>query len=472
MFFRIRKPAKIPIHFKNKRRGFALYGVDASCAYLKMWALGGASDAGISTKSSYAIFFYLITMKKVIFLAALVAAAVPASAQIAFQSKNINFVPGDLTADNAAKVYSIENDDNVEVYDASLNRIKSFKMNLNKATRAKKEEKCSNAENLTLTGCQLNEYGEYRYWNENNEEVVLTATSVDDMIAKIYFLENQTSLYKININGKAGAYRGHDFYSIGEDGKVFINSWYFHSWESIIEFVNEDALVWETISEETNDVYGFAKDLEYYNFDNSTNSADMDFEISQTLFNDDSKWEYVVEKYGPTEIEYTDYRIDDFDNGRAIICRTARYEHSIEGFSIMNEDGAEVGFIAKPEGESYLDLYDVVVIGNKKYLRADGFDYYYLFDLDNLGSAALVVERKDNMRVVSQGDVVEIILPKNAANGEVGIVGMNGQTLGRQKVGDGQSRARFNSANLAKGVYNATFTHKNGKRESQKFVVK
>ena len=212
MFFRIRKPAKIPIHFKNKRRGFALYGVDASCAYLKMWALGGASDAGISTKSSYAIFFYLITMKKVIFLAALVAAAVPASAQIAFQSKNINFVPGDLTADNAAKVYSIENDDNVEVYDASLNRIKSFKMNLNKATRAKKEEKCSNAENLTLTGCQLNEYGEYRYWNENNEEVVLTATSVDDMIAKIYFLENQTSLYKININGKAGAYRGHDFY--------------------------------------------------------------------------------------------------------------------------------------------------------------------------------------------------------------------------------------------------------------------
>ena len=134
----------------------------------------------------------------------------------------------------------------------------------------------------------------------------------------------------------------------------------------------------------------------------------------------------------------------------------------------MNEDGAEVGFI----GGRYLSLYDVVVIGNKKYLRAYDYDYYYLFDLDNLGGAALVVERKDNMRVVSQGDVVEIILPKNAANGEVGIVGMNGQTLGRQKVSDGQSRAQFNSANLAKGVYNATFTHKNGKRESQKFVVK
>lgn len=72
--------------------------------------------------------------------------------------------------------------------------------------------------------------------------------------------------------------------------------------------------------------------------------------------------------------------------------------------------------------------------------------------------AALVVERKESMRVVSQGDV--------------GIVGMNGQTLGRQKVSDGQSRAKFNSANIAKGVYNATFIHKNGKRDAQKFVVK
>ena len=43
-----------------------------------------------------------------------------------------------------------------------------------------------------------------------------------------------------------------------------------------------------------------------------------------------------------------------------------------------------------------------------------------------------MVERKDSMRVVSQGDVVEIILSKDAANGEVGIVGMNGQTLGRR----------------------------------------
>ena len=411
-------------------------------------------------------------MKKIIFLAALVAAAVPASAQIAFQSENIKFVPGDLTADNAAKVYTIDNDDNVEVYDASLNRIKSFKVNMSNHITEVKTETCSNAENVKLTDCNIDEYGEYRYWNDYNEEVVLTATSVDDMISKLYLLQGQKTFYKITINGKAGAYNKYDFYTLGEDGKVFQNRW-FYSWDSVIEFDNESALTWNLEDYYMDDYYKGLESIEYYNFDNSTNSADMSFAISQTLFNDDSKWEYVVEKFGPLVIKSTDYRVDGFDDkGRMIIKRERRYESAEMGFSIMNEDGAEVGFIAIPEGESYLSLYDVVVIGNKKYLRADGFDYYYLFDLDNLGGAALVVERKDNMRVVSQGDVVEIILPKNAANGEVGIVGMNGQTLGRQKVSDGQSRAQFNSVNLAKGVYNATFTHKNGKRESQKFVVK
>ena len=161
-----------------------------------------------------------------------------------------------------------------------------------------------------------------------------------------------------------------------------------------------------------------------------------------------------------------------------IIVRESRYGTQNLGYSIINEDGTEVGFIAKPDGceDFYLDR--MVVLGNKKYLTASGFSdedryhYYYLIDLENLSDVALVVEHKDNMRVVSQGDVVEIILPNNAANGEVGIVGMNGQILGRQKVSEGQTRAQFNSANLAKGVYNATFTHKDGKRESQKFIVK
>lgn len=436
-----------------------------------MWALGGASDAKISTQSSFRHIFYLFTMKKTIFLAALVAAAVPASAQITFQSENeIKFVPGDLTADKLAKVYTIDDDDNVEVYDASLNRIKSFKINAPTVLSGTKEEICRNAENITLTGCELYDNGEYSYRNENGERVTLTATSVDDMIEKLHNLQGR-NLYKISINGKAGAYHSNDFYSLSEDGKVFSYNWYFSYWESIIEIGNEDALAWETIYDDSYE-YGNYGYLEYYNFDNSTNSADMSFEISQTLFNDDSKWEYVVGKYEP--IDKTEYfSIEGFDDGKAIIVRSTSYGASNVGFSIMNEDGVEVGFIANPENDNDFYLFSVVVIGNKKYISAIDDSYSYLFDFDNLSSgAALVVERKDNMRVVSQGDMVEIILPKDAANGEVGIVGMNGQTLGRQKVGDGQSRATFNSANLAKGVYNATFTHRNGKRESQKFLVK
>ena len=90
-----------------------------------MWALGGASDAKRSTKSSFRHIF-LITMKKSIILVALIAAVVPASAQIAFQSgNNISFIPADLTSDNSPKIYTKDDDDKVEIFDASFNLINS-----------------------------------------------------------------------------------------------------------------------------------------------------------------------------------------------------------------------------------------------------------------------------------------------------------------------------------------------------------
>ena len=245
--------------------------------------------------------------------------------------------------------------------------------------------------------------------------------------------------------------------------------WYNGDEDRTIEFGNEGALTWETISQ---DLYEDARDiegLEYYDYDNNISYEDKSIEVSQTIFNDDAKWEYIARKYGPTEFIINSLSIDFDDNGKLKVERYGWYVTPVTGYAIMNEDGAEVANIANPnpgDGSLYID--NVLVIGNKKYLAGWDDCNQYLFDLDNLDSVALIVERQSNMREVSQGDVVEIILPKNAANGEVGIVAMNGHTIGSQKVANGQSTAIFNSANLAKGVYNATFTHQDVKREAQK----
>lgn len=244
--------------------------------------------------------------------------------------------------------------------------------------------------------------------------------------------------------------------------------WYNGDEDRTIEFGNEGAL-WETISQ---DLYEDARDiegLEYYDYDNNISYEDKSIEVSQTIFNDDAKWEYIARKYGPIEFIINSLSIDFGDNGKIKVERYGWYVTPVTGYAIMNEDGAEVANIANPnpgDGSLYID--NVLVIGNKKYLAGWDDCNQYLFDLDNLDSVALIVERQSNMREVSQGDVVEIILPKNAANGEVGIVAMNGHTIGWQKVANGQSNAIFNSANLAKGVYNATFTHQDVKREAQK----
>lgn len=437
-----------------------------------MWALGGASDAKRSTKSSFRHIFYLITMKKSIILAALAAAAVSASAQIAFQSeKYIKFIPADLTSDNSPKIYTIDDDHNVEIFDASFNLIKSFNLNLPLKKERVIKESCSNAEVLKISNCEINKYSEIDY---------MYATSIDDMIGKLK-LANGMDFHKITMNDIPGAYNGNMFCSLDENGIIQLHTYYIN-WNSTFEFKNEGALTWNLVSEESDEYNAEVKQFEYYNFNNSSNIEEQEMSFTQNFFNNDSKWEYVTKKVGAEQLIESSFYVNRFNaNGTMIIDRRRRYETSELGYSIINEDGTEVGFIAKPDGcdDFYLDF--MVVFGNKKYFTADGHSsdtegnevyYYYLIDLENLSDVALVVERKDNMRVVSQGDVVEIILPNNAANGEVGIVGMNGQILGRQKVSEGQTRAQFNSANLAKGVYNATFTHKDGKRESQKFIVK
>lgn len=419
-----------------------------------------------------AIFFYLITMKKFIILAALVAAAVPASAQIAFRSeKYINFIPADLASDNSPKIYTNDDDHKVEIFDASFNLIKSFNLNLPLKKERVIKESCSNAEVLKISNCEINKYSEIDY---------MYATSIDDMIGKLK-LANGMDFHKITMNDIPGAYNGNMFCSLDENGIIQLHTYYIY-WNSTFEFKNEGALIWDLVSEESDEYCANLMTFEYYNYNNSSNSEELEMRFSQNFFNNDSKWEYVTEKVGAEQLIESSFYVGRFNaNGTMIIDRRSRYETSKLGYSIINEDGTEVGFIAKPDDCEDFGLDRMVVFGNKKYLTACGsseetseeyYHYDYLIDLENLSDVALVVERKDNMRVVSQGDVVEIILPNNAANGEVGIVGMNGQILGRQKVSEGQTRAQFNSANLAKGVYNATFTHKDGKRESQKFIVK
>ena len=412
--------------------------------------------------------FFLITMKKSIILVALIAAVVPASAQIVFQSGNyISFIPADLTSDNSPKIYTEDDDRKVEIFDASFNLIKSFNPNSPLKKERVIKESCSNAEVLKISNCEVYKYSEIDY---------MYATSIDDMIGKLK-LANGLDFHKITMNDIPGAYNGNMFCSLDENGIIQLHTYYINS-NSTFEFKNEGALTWNLVAEDTDEYYAGLKSFNYYNFNNSSNSEELSMIFTQNFFNNDSKWEYVTEKVGAEQLIESSFYVGRFNaNGTMIIDRVSRYGTQKLGYSIINEDGTEVGFIAKPDGceDFYLD--EMVVFGNKKYLTASGSsdemcDYDYLIDLENLSDVALVVEHKDNMRVVSQGDVVEIILPNNAANGEVGIVGMNGQILGRQKVSEGQTRAQFNSANLAKGVYNATFTHKDGKRESQKFMVK
>lgn len=108
-------------------------------------------------------------------MATFVAATLTASAQLAFESENsISVIPNVVTYDNAAKIVTIDDDNNVEIYEASLNRIKTFKANTPTTTSGNKTEVCSNAENIKLTGCEMSD----AWWVYDNSNAEIIATDM------------------------------------------------------------------------------------------------------------------------------------------------------------------------------------------------------------------------------------------------------------------------------------------------------
>ena len=198
--------------------------------------------------------FFLITMKKSIILVALIAAVVPASAQIAFQSENyISFIPADLTSDNSPKIYTKDDDRKVEIFDASFNLIKSFNLNSPLEKERVIKESCSNAEVLKISNCEVYKYSEIDY---------MYATSIDDMIGKLK-LANGLDFHKITMNDIPGAYNGNMFCSLDENGIIQLHTYYIY-WNSTFEFKNEGALIWDLVSEESDEYCADLWTFEYY----------------------------------------------------------------------------------------------------------------------------------------------------------------------------------------------------------------
>lgn len=259
---------------------------------------------------------------------------------------------------------------------------------------------------------------EMEYWDEEKNEYVnevLVASNLEDArtkmdaylnkggdsydsyTVKIYGIDGQSFIhsysnsyqssydyYLYDVFGTQYPKRG---YFLGEDGKLYEKS------ISYTPIYDVSSAVW---SVESNDLYEYSENpqkFDYMNADNdyigSVESSSKKLLYTQTVFNNDSKYEYVIAAHGENIEIKGDPQTSHFggsetvdSEGKVTLYRTTYYRSPVTSLNIYAQDGTLVGKINanyNNTAESYvedMDVYDFWVIDGKKYLEIRKYIFY------------------------------------------------------------------------------------------------
>ena len=202
--------------------------------------------------------------------------------------------------------------------------------------------------------------------------------------------------------------------------------------------------------------------------------------ITQTLFNDDEEYEYIMPIM--KQYNYVSYEQDrDYDGDIDYI--EEKYEYYLIGFNIKSSSGNTLQTI-KMGNDQTIDYLYLIIINDKKYLGVATMDIDDHFSNDELIcypikpnstginplGAPMKIKVSPRMADRSQSFTVELDGESNAER-EVVVVNSAGQTVWKQKVPAGQRTVTIGATRLGKGV---NVVRVNGGKgvESCKVIVK
>ena len=249
-------------------------------------------------------------------------------------------------------------------------------------------------------------------------------------------------------------------------------------------------LVWKKEDEGKYTEYYGALLAFFTNLDEDNNVSICSFFLSQTLFNDDDKWEYVI----PILEEVVSYdRVNSYkneDDGMVHFFRGVERREVIIGFKVLSEDGTTIMSIRYPhadninngnysadippsfiiwEGKVFLEVYE-------NYSDSNGDVHtvrtYYLLNSNSTSIKQVAsMEMKPRLATVSDS-TIHVKLADDNTGSDIILTNMAGQMVGQKHVSAGETEARMSAAGMAKGIYNL-IQYRDGKvLNSQKLMVK
>lgn len=216
--------------------------------------------------------------------------------------------------------------------------------------------------------------------------------------------------------------------------------------------------------------------VELYPRSEKSNDID-DIVVSQTLFNSDAAYEWIMPIFEAVEVSYsTEY---EQVSGTEVKCT---------GISVVSENGATVASAKFPAGYySYstapdIYLYDLdgtafLVVSLREDDNSAKDDCYVVYELTDGGSSLKMVGTPMSVGVSPRapriGENVTVSLGEPAGKDcFVEVVSSTGRTVLRRKMTAGDTSTSINTADFNKGIYIVTVNGQGNAREAAKIIVR
>ena len=227
------------------------------------------------------------------------------------------------------------------------------------------------------------------------------------------------------------------------------------------------------------------------NLNNGDGRANSYFEVSQTLFNSDEGFEYILPKYklsangnvGGSYVINGGGDTEQITTQRSVVISEQK-ELALAGFQVLSEDGnvvSDITFDGDFEGSIDLDCAFVITIVNATYLAFDGYSngqsstIFYKIDRST-SSIQKVKTAPSTMKltptVVNSGSTINVNFgDDNVKGSDLVVVSASGAAVQTYHVPAGQTSAQI-QANTSAGMYCISRLQKNKAAETKKIIVK
>ena len=244
---------------------------------------------------------------------------------------------------------------------------------------------------------------------------------------------------------------------------------------------DEADAVWTNMGDEQ-DRGGYSEpfSFEFASFGTGTegNYLDVDICATQTLFNDDEAWEYLV----PVQEENSTIdgvRVDEVTTEGIVLYRTVRKGMKTTAINVVSENGTVLASIPVV-GELLKDYLQVFLLEGTIFFQlglygnnsSEYYDYLYRYDKQGGDLDKVAAVRRSNRFATLDGDRIDVNLDDADANGNLLLTNSLGKVLHSEKVQRGKGSASINTTSLPEGIYNLTLMQRGKVRKNQKMLIK